>query len=104
MSKFNNDRRGGGFGGDRGGRPSFGARKPWENRGGGRDDRGPVMMHDAVCDECKRPCQVPFRPSGDKPIYCKDCFNKRGGGKEMGRTAGLAGSGAMRSGFKGARR
>ena len=36
-------------------------------------------MHDAVCDECGRNCQVPFRPSGDKPIYCSDCFEKKGG-------------------------
>ena len=89
MGKFNNDRRGG-FGGDRGGRPSFGG-----NRGFGgprRDDRGPVVMNDAICDECKRPCQVPFRPSGDKPVYCKNCFDKRGGGREMGRFAGAAGN------------
>ena len=36
-------------------------------------------MHDAVCDECGKDCQVPFRPSGDKPIYCSDCFEKKGG-------------------------
>jgi len=36
-------------------------------------------MHDAICDECGRNCQVPFRPSGDKPIYCSDCFEKKGG-------------------------
>jgi len=64
--------RGGGFrGGNGGGRPSFGG-----NRGG---DRGPVTMHKAVCDECHKSCEVPFRPSGDKPIYCNDCFgDKRG--------------------------
>jgi hypothetical protein len=22
---------------------------------------------------------VPFRPSGDKPVYCSDCFEKKGG-------------------------
>jgi CxxC-x17-CxxC domain-containing protein len=91
MGKFNNDRREGGFNGNRGGRPSFGG------RGGGfggarRDDRGPVTMHDATCDECKRPCQVPFRPTGDRPIYCKNCFDKRGGGREAGRFAGAAGN------------
>lgn len=67
--------RGGGFRGGNGGggRPSFG--------GGRRDDRGPVTMHKAVCDECHKNCEVPFRPSGDKPIYCNDCFgSKREGG------------------------
>jgi len=43
-------------------------------------------MHDAVCDECGRDCQVPFKPSGDKPIYCSDCFEKKGG-KDSGRSS-----------------
>jgi CxxC-x17-CxxC domain-containing protein len=64
---------GGGFrGNDRGGRPSYGG-----NRGGGDRDRGPVTMHKAVCDECHKSCEVPFRPSSDKPIYCNDCFSSK---------------------------
>ncbi len=68
------NRGGGGFrGGNGGGRPSFGG-----SRGG---DRGPAIMHKAICDECKNSCEVPFRPSSDKPIYCNDCFSsKREGG------------------------
>ena len=23
---------------------------------------------------CGKKCQVPFRPDGAKPVYCKDCF------------------------------
>ena len=67
------DNRGGGFRGGNGGggRPSFGG-----NRGG---DRGPVTMHKAVCDECQKNCEVPFRPSQDKPIYCNDCFSSKRG-------------------------
>ncbi len=58
-----------------GGRPSFGG-----NRGGDRGGR-PTQMHSAVCDECKKACQVPFRPNGDKPVYCSDCFgSKKEGG------------------------
>jgi CxxC-x17-CxxC domain-containing protein len=34
-------------------------------------------MHKAVCDECHKSCEVPFRPSGDKPIYCSDCFSSK---------------------------
>ncbi|MBP6976339.1 hypothetical protein KBB42_01980 [Candidatus Dojkabacteria bacterium] len=26
-------------------------------------------MYPAVCDKCSKDCQVPFRLSGDKPIY-----------------------------------
>jgi CxxC-x17-CxxC domain-containing protein len=43
-----------------------------------RDFSKPQEMHPAVCSECGKDCQVPFRPSGDKPVYCRDCFqNKR---------------------------
>ena len=44
------------------------------SRGSNRFDR--PTMHDAVCDECGKDCKVPFRPSGDKPIYCSDCFER----------------------------
>jgi len=57
------------------------------NRGGfGRRDRGPVTMHQAVCAQCGKTCEVPFRPTEGKPVYCSVCFgmkkdaeNKRGG-------------------------
>ena len=44
-----------------------------------RGNRGPVTMHRAVCDNCGKECQVPFRPTSGKPIFCSSCFeNKRG--------------------------
>ncbi|HEX3027701.1 MAG TPA: zinc-ribbon domain containing protein [Clostridia bacterium] len=44
-------------------------------RNGGRtNDR---EMFPAVCSACGKKTQVPFRPSGDKPVYCSDCFSKR---------------------------
>ncbi len=42
-------------------------------RSGGYD-RGPREMFTATCSSCGREAQVPFRPSGDKPVYCSDCF------------------------------
>jgi CxxC-x17-CxxC domain-containing protein len=36
-------------------------------------------MHQAICDKCGASCEVPFRPSGDKPIFCNDCFDRKGG-------------------------
>jgi len=33
-------------------------------------------MFDAVCAECGQHCQVPFRPRGDKDVFCSDCFGK----------------------------
>jgi CxxC-x17-CxxC domain-containing protein len=51
--------------------------------GGGdfrKRDSGRRQMHKAVCDECGKDCEVPFKPSGDKPIYCSSCFEKKEGG------------------------
>ena len=42
--------------------------------GYGRSQR---EMHDAVCAQCGKDTQVPFRPSGDRPVYCSDCFSKQ---------------------------
>lgn len=42
-----------------------------------RSGRGPREMHDAVCADCGEETQVPFKPSGDKPVYCRDCYTKR---------------------------
>ena len=37
---------------------------------------GERKMHKAVCAECKKECEVPFKPSEDRPVYCKDCYQK----------------------------
>ncbi|KAF0194604.1 MAG: zinc-ribbon domain containing protein [Bacillota bacterium] len=34
-------------------------------------------MHKVTCSRCGKEAEVPFRPSGDKPVYCKDCFQPR---------------------------
>ena len=61
------------------GRPAF-AKKSWgDNKTSDRSDR-PVTLHRATCSECGRSCEVPFKPTAGKPIFCKDCFAKRGGG------------------------
>ncbi len=31
----------------------------------------------AICADCNKECEVPFKPSGDRPVYCKECFSKR---------------------------
>ncbi|HNX67962.1 MAG TPA: hypothetical protein PLL75_00315 [Candidatus Omnitrophota bacterium] len=35
------------------------------------------ILHKAVCADCKKDCEVPFKPSGDRPVYCKECFAQR---------------------------
>lgn len=73
VGNFSRDRRP--SGGRNFGRRDFGPRSfdRGENRGGNR------QMFDAVCSNCGNQCQVPFRPTGDKPVYCSNCFEKMGG-------------------------
>ena len=41
------------------------------------------QMYSATCSECGKSCEVPFRPTGDKPVYCNECFKRiKGGGKK----------------------
>ncbi|MEA4882646.1 MAG: zinc-ribbon domain containing protein [Clostridia bacterium] len=35
---------------------------------------GPREMHEIICSSCGKPAQVPFLPSGDRPVYCSECF------------------------------
>ncbi|MFH1630751.1 MAG: CxxC-x17-CxxC domain-containing protein [Candidatus Aenigmatarchaeota archaeon] len=56
------ERRGGFGGGGGGGRGGF--------------DRGPREMHKVTCSECGKECEVPFKPTEGRPVFCKDCFQK----------------------------
>ena len=29
------------------------------------------------CDKCGKRCEVPFKPTSSKPVYCSDCFRKK---------------------------
>ncbi|OGE26461.1 hypothetical protein A3C32_02680 [Candidatus Daviesbacteria bacterium RIFCSPHIGHO2_02_FULL_41_14] len=50
-------------------------------RGGFNDrgSRGPVQMHQAVCDKCRKDCEIPFRPTAGKPVFCSNCFDRNQG-------------------------
>ncbi|HLY12101.1 MAG TPA: CxxC-x17-CxxC domain-containing protein [Planctomycetota bacterium] len=56
--------RGGGGGAPRGG----------GGGGGGAPAREYFM---AICGECGKEAQLPFKPRGDRPVFCSDCFSKR---------------------------
>lgn len=51
------------------------------SRGGCNDQPRPDfrdrVMYKAVCADCSKECEVPFKPSGNRPVYCKECFSKR---------------------------
>ncbi len=45
--------------------------------GGGAQGGGAREFHEAVCADCGGVARVPFKPRGDKPVYCSDCFSKQ---------------------------
>jgi CxxC-x17-CxxC domain-containing protein len=47
--------------------------------GAGSGDSGASrQLFSAVCSECGKETQVPFKPTAGKPVYCRECFQKRG--------------------------
>lgn len=58
----------------RGCREARKARKPEGRMGGARPGREP---HKTVCAGCGAETEVPFVPSAGRPVYCRDCFQKR---------------------------
>ncbi|MBU0546118.1 hypothetical protein KKA13_02585 [Patescibacteria group bacterium] len=57
-----------------------------ENRGGsgmGRGPRAPRQMYqvDLTCAQCgTKITELPFQPTGDKPVYCRACLQARRNG------------------------
>lgn len=43
-------------------------------------DQSGRQLYDVTCASCGKPAQVPFKPSGDRPVYCRDCYMKQRGG------------------------
>ena len=35
------------------------------------------VLHKTICADCRKECEVPFKPIGGRPVYCKECFSKR---------------------------
>jgi len=57
-----------------------------DRRDSGRSSFSNNQMFTAVCDKCGKKCEVPFKPTGGKPIFCNDCFsqNRGSGSKNAG--------------------
>ena len=91
MKKSNRDNRPSGarggkkFRGTDSGKGRFSSRG--DNRGfGDRDSGRPAIMHRATCSECGKECELPFRPTGNKPVFCSNCFgNKAHSNRSSGR-------------------
>lgn len=51
----------------------------FDNRGsnfsrGSKFDRRPMKMHKAICSKCGKECEVPFKPTEGRDVFCKECF------------------------------
>ena len=45
-----------------------------------RDSDRPLELFKAECNACHKLCEVPFKPNGKKPVYCRDCYRANEGG------------------------
>ena len=54
--------------------------KPSGNHEPQQSPRKERTLYEAICADCHKVCEVPFRPSEDRPVYCKECFAKRKSG------------------------
>jgi len=72
-------------------KPCRQARKSEQGGGGGgggyqrAESRGTAV----ICSGCGQQTTVPFEPRGDRPVYCRDCYNaQKGGGSDRGASRG----------------
>ena len=89
MPRFERSR---GRGSSRDSRPKRGGRsrgsfedRPRERGDSGRSSRPgrgrrDLEMTKVICSACGVECEVPFKPTSSKPVYCRDCFAKKGKG------------------------
>jgi CxxC-x17-CxxC domain-containing protein len=45
----------------------------------------------AQCADCGKDCDLPFKPSGSRPVYCRDCFKKHSPEDSRGRSSDRGG-------------
>jgi CxxC-x17-CxxC domain-containing protein len=46
---------------------------------GGGVGGGAREMFEAVCAQCNATTTVPFKPRGDRPVYCRSCYTSMAG-------------------------
>lgn len=45
----------------------------------GKRDMDRPQFYSATCANCGRECEVPFKPTGSKPVLCRDCYRNNNG-------------------------
>ena len=61
------------------------------DQGGSGYRAAPATGTPVICSGCGQPTTVPFEPRGDRPVFCRDCYQAR-----KGSGGGGAGGGASR--------
>ena len=89
MNTFKSNKRFGGNKGNRAGgrgfnKPGFGGGRNFRNSERGGDSERNFEMFETTCSDCGKPCEVPFRPNGRKPVFCNDCFGRKDGHSSTG--------------------
>ena len=59
----------------------------FNRRDSGRSSFEKRTMHKVICDKCGQSCEVPFKPTEGKPVYCKDCFRKEESPRQESRSS-----------------
>lgn len=54
--------------------PQVSAERPSQGHGRVRRER---VLFKTVCADCQKDCEIPFKPTGERPVYCKECFSQR---------------------------
>ena len=63
--------------------PDSKASEPTEDKAASGDaepagvDQQGRQLYNVKCSNCGRDTQVPFKPSGDRPVYCRDCYMEK---------------------------
>ncbi len=45
--------------------------------GGGGPRRGPMERFRAICADCGKETEVPFKPKEGRPVYCRECYQSK---------------------------
>jgi CxxC-x17-CxxC domain-containing protein len=90
MKNSNRDNRSGGKGDSRKFRGTDSGTRSYGSRGdnrrfGDRNPGRPLQMHKAICSECGKTCELPFKPTGDKTVFCSNCFGNKANSKRSSR-------------------
>lgn len=99
MGNFRQDRGSRGGFGDRRRSGGFGGRGNFNRDRGERFERRPAEMFDATCSKCGKACQVPFKPTGSRPVLCSDCFRNNDSREFSSRSDSQSGAGASQEQF-----